>query len=129
MNWENTYRRLQRLRGRELRSISSKADIRFVSISPHHYVVETSRCLKTRPTEELKKAVKAMSLNKPIHVETTVFHGSTSSRSHPETVLAALPDVEWLKVDGRKHIVWRGKDSHRLGTLRKSNSRKYSKSS
>ena len=120
MNWEKTYSRIQRLRGRELHSISGRADIKLASISPDHYVVETSRGLKKRRTEELKKAVKAMSLNKPIHVDSTVFLGSTSSRSHPETVLTALPDVEWLLIDGRKHIVWRGKDSHRLGTLRES---------
>ena len=123
MDWKKTYSRLQKLQGREIRSISGRADIRFVSISPDHYVVETPRGPKPRRTRELMKAVKAMSLNKPIHIETTVFHGSTSSRSHPETVLAALPDVEWLKVNGRKHIVWRGKDSHRLGTLRKSDLR------
>jgi hypothetical protein len=121
VNWEKTYQKIQRLRGRELQSISGRADIKLVSISPDHYVVETSHGMKKRRTEELKKAVKAMSFNKPIHVETTVFHGSNSSRNHPETVLAALPDVEWLHIDGRKHIVWRGKDSHRLGTLRESN--------
>jgi hypothetical protein len=123
MNWEKTYQRIQKLRGRELSSISGKADIKFVSISPEHYVVETPYGLKKRRTVELKKAVNAMSLNKPIHVETIVFRGSNSSRSHPETVLAALPDVEWLKIDGKKHIVWTGKDSHRLGTLRKSDPR------
>jgi hypothetical protein len=122
MNWEKTYQRIQKLRGRKLNSISGKSDIRFVSISPDYYVVETPHGPKRRRIEELKKAVNAMSLNKPIHVETDVFHGSNSSRNHPETVLAALPDVEWLKVDGRKHIVWRGKNSHRLGTLKQSDS-------
>ena len=72
MNWEKTYQRIQKLRGRELRSISGRADIKFISISPDHYVVETPRGHKPRRTDELKRAVKAMSLNKPIHVETTV---------------------------------------------------------
>ena len=121
MDWEKTHRRLKRLVGRELRSISGKADIKLIDVTPRHYVVLTPRGPKKRRIEELRKIVEAMSLDKPVHVESTVF-GSNSSRNHPETVLAALPDVEWLKVDGRKHIVWRGTDSHKLGTLRKSHS-------
>lgn len=122
MDWEKTYRRIEKLRGRAFRSISGKADITLISISPDHYVVETSRGLKKRLTTELEKVVKAMSLNKPVHVESAVLFGGNSSRSHPETILAALPDVEWLHINRRKHIVWRGKDSHKLGTLKESNS-------
>jgi hypothetical protein len=122
VDWEKTYRRIEKLRGRALRSISGKADIRFISISPDHYVVQTPRGLKKRRTAELKKAVKAMSLNKPVHVESKVLKGGNSSRSHPETILAALPDVEWLRIKRRKHIVWRDKDSHKLGSLKESDS-------
>lgn len=118
MDWEKAYRRLRKLRGRELSSISGKADIKLLDITTDHYVVETARGPKRRRTDELRKVVKAMSLNKPIHVESDVVLGGGSSRSHPETVVAALPDVEYLYIENKKHIVWIGKDSHKLGNLK-----------
>lgn len=117
MDWQSTYRRLRRLVGKKLNSITGRTDIRLLSITPDKYVVETPRGLLPRPTTELRTVVKAMLLNRPIHVDSAIKGGGTS-RSHPETVLAALPDVEWVRVNGRKHIVWKGKDSHKLGTLK-----------
>jgi hypothetical protein len=117
MDWEHVYPRLQKLTGRQLSSISGKADIKLLEISPDHYIVETSRGIKPRRTDELRKVVSAMSLNKPVHVD-SVLLGSGGSRSHPETVIASLPDVEYLFIANKKHIVWIGKDSHELGTLK-----------
>ena len=123
MDWEKAYPRLRKLRGRKLSSISGRADIKLLDITSDYYVVETSSGPKRRRTDELRKVVKAMSLNKPVHVESDVKRGGGSSRNHPETVVAALPDVEYLFVEKKKHIVWIGKDSHRLGTLKERSSK------
>jgi hypothetical protein len=32
-----------------------------------------------------------------------------------------MPDVEWLSLNGRKHIVWVGRSTHEIGTLREMN--------
>ena len=89
-----------------MNSITGRTDIRLVLITPDKYVVETPRGLLPRPTTELRTVVEAMSLDRPIHVD-SALRGGRTSRSHPETVLAALPDVEWVRIDGRKHIVGR----------------------
>ena len=43
---------------------------------------------------------------------------SESSRNQPETILANLPYVEWLKLENKKHISFVGKDTHPYGTLK-----------
>jgi hypothetical protein len=58
-----------------------------------------------------------MDLGQPIHVDSVLF-GSGSSRNQPETILANMPDVEWLNLNDRKHIVWVGRQTHEVGTLR-----------
>lgn len=123
MNWEQTLGRVKKLAGKKLKSISGKADIRVVAVD-NEYVTVTAKDKNGRPktvrrkTGELQAIVSKMERNVPIHVETEV-HGGGSSRSHPETILANLPSVEWTKVEGRKHIVWVGEKTHPLGSLRK----------
>lgn len=120
MDWNKTYPRIQRLIGKHLRSISGQTDIVLDSIDPEFYYLQWGKELekkKRRKSTELRKVVAKMALNRPVHVE-SALRGNNSSRSHPETVLANLPDVEWVHIDANKHIVWVGKDTHRLGTLR-----------
>jgi hypothetical protein len=105
--------------GKPLRSISGQSDITLVHFDTISYVVKRSdgKQIK-RKTQELRQLVTALSRRKPIHVD-SLLHGSGSSRSHPETVLANLPELEWLRKQGRKHIVWVGHPTHAPGTLRK----------
>jgi hypothetical protein len=120
MDWNKTYRRIQRLAGKELESITGRTDIVLESIDPEFYYVQWGKKLekkKRRKTLELREVVAEMALNRPVHVDSAV-RGNDSSRSHPETVLANLPDVEWVYVKANKHIVWVGKDTHRPGTLK-----------
>jgi len=117
MDWNQTYARLRRMVGMDLRSISGRADITLVSLDRDTYTVDANSGTVSRQTRELDRIVNQMARNEPVHVDSLLF-GSGSSRNHPETVLANLPDVEWLRIRGRKHIVWVGHDTHRLGTLR-----------
>lgn len=52
-----------------------------------------------------------------VHVD-AVLGGSGSSRNQPETILANLPYIEWLRINNKKHIVFVGEATHDFGTLR-----------
>jgi hypothetical protein len=123
MNWNLTYRRLQALVGKRLRSITGKTDITLLDINPENYVVKVSsgKSVK-RKTQELRTLVTGLAQDQPVHVDSALF-GSRSSRSHPETLLANLPDVEWLRIRRRKHILWARKDTHQTGKLRENNTK------
>lgn len=47
-----------------------------------------------------------------------ILHGSGTSRNQPETILANLPYIEWLKLNNKKHIAFVGKNTHPFGTLK-----------
>lgn len=76
---------------------------------------------RSRPIDELQKIWNEMMVNPAVHVE-GVLHGSGTSRNQPETILANLPYIEWLKVDNKKHIAYVGKNTHAFGTLRQMDS-------
>jgi hypothetical protein len=100
-----------------LPSISGKTDIEIVEVDAEKVTVRGQSGSKTRPLDELRRVVVRMDLGSPIHVDSVLF-GSGSSRNQPETILANMPDVEWLVLNGRKHIVWVGRRTHEIGTLR-----------
>lgn len=117
MNWQQTFRNLQQMSGLRLPSISGKTDIDIVEVDAEKISVRGQSGNKTRPLDELRRVVARMDLGSPIHVDSVLF-GSGSSRNQPETILANMPDVEWLVLNGRKHIVWVGRRTHEIGTLR-----------
>jgi hypothetical protein len=117
MEWQQTYQRLRHMLGLKLHSISGKTDITLGSVDADVITVSAQSGDKNRPTEELRRIVSKMDLGQPIHVDSVLF-GSGSSRNQPETILANMPDVEWLNLNGRKHIVWVGKQTHDMGTLK-----------
>ena len=117
MNWQQTYDRLRTMVGLKLGSISGKTDITITAADYDVITVRAQSGVKSRPTEELRRIVLKMDFGQPIHVDSVLF-GSGSSRNQPETILANMPDVEWLNLNGRKHIVWVGRQTHDLGTLK-----------
>jgi hypothetical protein len=122
VDWEETYQRVAKLVGKKLKSISGKSDITLVGVDEDSVTVSAKTKAgknKTvhRSTDELRALVSKMKQDVPIHVDSEV-HGSGSSRNQPETILANLPDVEWTRVEGRKHIMWVGTKTHPAGTLR-----------
>lgn len=103
--------------GLRLRSISGKTDIDIVEVDDEKITVKGQSGTKTRPLDEMRRVVARMDLGSPVHVDSVLF-GSGSSRNQPETILANMPDAEWLVLNGRKHIVWVGRRTHEIGTLR-----------
>lgn len=109
---------MKQMEGRLLSSISGKSDIRIAEIDEEYIKLKNATgTINTRSLEELRRIADRMSLQMPVHVD-SLLAGSGSSRNQPETLLANLPDVEWMKLDGRKHVVWLGRRTHELGTLR-----------
>ena len=105
------------MQGRLLPSISGKSDIRVTEVDNDYiYLSTVTNESKTRPLSEIRKIVDQMQLNLPIHVD-SVLGGSGTSRNQPETILANLPDVEWMKLQARKHLIWLGRKTHELGTI------------
>jgi hypothetical protein len=117
LDWQQTYQRLRQMVGIKLQSISGKTDITITDVNADIITVRGQSGSKTRPTDELRRIVAKMDLGQPIHVDSVLF-GSGSSRNQPETILANMPDVEWLNLNGRKHIVWVGKQTHEVGKLK-----------
>ena len=119
MDWNQVRASLKQMEGRLLHSISGRSDIRVAEVDHEYIKLKTiSGEIKSRPLAELQRVADRLTLNMPVHVD-SVLGGSGSSRNQPETLLANLPDVEWMKLDERKHLVWLGRQTHELGTLRK----------
>jgi hypothetical protein len=123
MDWKVTSKNLKKLVGKDLESISGKSNIRVKAVEDEYVEVRAKTKagkakIVRRRTEELQKIVAKMDKGVPIHVDAEV-KGSGSSRNQPETILANMPDVEWTKVDNRKHIVWVGKNTHSIGSLKR----------
>ena len=72
---------------------------------------------RSRPLSELQTIWNELNQKPAVHVE-GVLHGSGTSRNQPETILANLPYIEWLKLNNKKHIAFVGKNTHPFGTLK-----------
>jgi len=122
MDWGKTLGRLKKLEGKKLKSISGQADISIADIDDENVTIvgkykSGKQKETTRSIGAIKEYADKMELNVPVHADVAVLGGG-SSRSYVETILANMPDVEYTKINRRKHIVWVGKDTHPLGTLR-----------
>jgi hypothetical protein len=118
MKWNDVSSNLSRMKGLKLRSISGKSDITVVDLDRERIVVRTtSGEIKSRPLQELQRVVAEMDMLKAVHVD-SVLRGSGSSRNQPETIIANLPDVEYIKLRGVKQVMWVGRITHELGTIR-----------
>lgn len=111
---------IRMLIGLELQSIKPGATITIIDID------EEKGCLnlrtaqghtRSRPLNELQTIWNELNRLPAVHVE-GVLHGSGTSRNQPETILANLPYIEWLRLDNKKHISFVGHKTHAYGTLR-----------
>ena len=110
------------LLNRPLQSISGKSTpFSVISLDDdrrsYFLQLEGSTKTKSRPYDELERIWQEMTSKPAVHVE-SFLGGSGSSRSQPETVLANLPYVEWLQINGKKHIAYIDEDTHEYGTLK-----------
>lgn len=106
--------------GLDLQSIRPGANIRILEVDKDRscLILQTSAGVtRSRPLGELQLIWNEMNRLPAVHVD-EVLHGSGTSRNQPETILANLPYVEWLKLDNKKHIAFVGKNTHPYGTLK-----------
>lgn len=119
---------IEKLAGKELQSIvrGSEIVVDNVDRDAGSIVLHT---VDGRPGRrsfaEIKKLWIELKKRKAVHVD-SALGGSGSSRNQPETILANLPYIEWLKPDGRrKHIVYVGHDTHDAGELKEMSVQEY----
>ena len=121
MSFDDVLKDIEGLIGLRLESIRPGAEIvvREVSSDEGRIELETAKGdVKSRPISELRRIWEALSNGTPVHIE-RVLGGSGSSRNQPETIFANLPYIEWMRHNGKKHIVNVGRNSHPPGTLKK----------
>ncbi len=124
MNYSDVIKDIYKLVGLELDSIRPGAKITVTEVDEERgslLLKTSSGQTRSRPLDELQKIWNEMMISPAVHVE-GVLHGSGTSRNQPETILANLPYIEWLKVDNKKHIAYVGKNTHAFGTLRQMDS-------
>ncbi len=120
MTFDDVLEDIKKLIGLELHSIRPGANLRIVEIDKERacLIILTAKGVKrSRPLSELQTIWNEMNRIPAVHVD-EVLHGSGTSRNQPETILANLPYVEWLRLDSKKHIAFVGKETHPYGTLK-----------
>jgi hypothetical protein len=111
---------VKKLVGLELQSIRPGANIVIEEVDDARdcLILRTSKGeTRSRPFSELRAIYDELQKSAAVHVE-GVLHGSGTSRNQPETILANLPYIEWLKIDNKKHIAYIGRNNHPFGTLK-----------
>lgn len=119
MNFTDVERDVHKLIGLELNSISRSAAITIENIDDEQerlIIRPKNGNSRSRPMDELKRIWDAMQKEPAVHVD-KVLNGSGTSRNQPETILANLPYIEWLRIDNKKHIAYVGESTHPFGTL------------
>lgn len=121
MTFDEMIEDVKKLRGMELQSIVPGSNLYITNVSDADkriYITTSKGKAGSRPYSELKRIWVQMQEKPVVHVD-EVLHGSGSSRNQPETILANLPYVEWLRVSGKKHIALVEYNSHPYGTLKR----------
>lgn len=124
MTFSEVLNDIQRMKGIELHSIipGSNITITEVDFDKNRVVlVDAKGKMRSRPFNELENIWHALLREPAIHVD-SVLLGSGSSRNQPETIFANLPYIEWLSLNGKKHITLVSKPSHDYGSLCKMDS-------
>ena len=121
MKFEKLLEEMDMLRGKELKALGRAASVRLLEIDRGGNLVRlsvTGRGETSRSLDELRKLWRDLNRLPAIHVDSALA-GSGTSRNQPETLLANLPFVEYLLVDGRKHIALVNGRTHAPGTVRR----------
>lgn len=120
MTFNDVLSDLKKLVGLRLSSIRPGAEITILSIDEEqdNLILKTaSGVTRSRPLRELRTIWNLLQQNPVVHVD-EALHGSGTSRNQPETILANLPYIEWLKVNGKKNIAFVNQKTHPFGTLK-----------
>ena len=120
MKFEDLLQDIKKLIGLRLKSIVPGAEFTLTDVDTKYFnltLVTKNRTQKSRPISELQRIWEQLCVLPAVHVD-SVLKGSGSSRNQPETILANLPYIEWLRIGGRKHICWTRKNTHPFGILK-----------
>ncbi len=120
MTFTDVLNDIQKLVGLQLSSIRPGAEITILSIDREqdNLILRTaSGTTRSRPLRELRTIWELMVQKPVVHVD-EALHGSGTSRNQPETILANLPYVEWVKINGKKNLAFVNKQTHSFGTLK-----------
>jgi hypothetical protein len=123
MTFNELLNEIEKLVGLDLDSIAKAEGIRIRNIDRTNKrieIVTSTGKEKARNFDELKSVWDQLCKDPAVHVD-SVLGGSNSSRSQPETILANLPNIEWLKYKNKKHITLVRESTHEYGTLKKLN--------
>ncbi|RTR31650.1 hypothetical protein [Shewanella atlantica] len=121
MTFDDVIGQVESMVGLELKSIRPGAEIKLTQVdrkAKRVWLTTSKGKNKSRPFNDLKRIWDAFCQEGFAHVD-SVFGGSGSSRNQPETIMACLPQVEWLYIEGKKHLVMMPEGTHPLGQLRK----------
>lgn len=120
MTFDDVLSDIRKLVGLPLQSVRPGAGITIIDMDDVRccLLVRTIQGpVKSRPYGELEAIWSELMKTPAVHVE-GVLQGSGTSRNQPETILANLPYVEWLKIANKKHIAYVGRKTHAYGTLK-----------
>ncbi len=121
MDFSQLVKDLKMLEGLTLQSIRPGAELTIekVDIEQGKILISSkNKRVQSRPLSEFQKLWDELCASPAIHVD-EVLHGSGSSRNQPETILANLPYIEWLKINNKKHIAYVGTPTHSFGTIKR----------
>lgn len=120
MNFENLIDDIEKLVGKRLASIKAGSEITITAVNKEAQsitLINSKGSIQSRPFSQFRILWSALSKQPFVHVE-SALNGSGSSRNQPETILANLPYIEWVRVDGKKKISYVGKETHAYATLK-----------
>lgn len=124
MRFSDVLEDLEKMIGKRLESIRKGSEIILDRIDPDGgslQLTTNTGAQKSRPLRELEAIWAELCSKAPVHVD-TVLGGSGSSRNQPETIMANLPYIEWLRVDGKKHLFLCDEKTHIMGTVKQMDS-------
>ncbi len=107
---------LGKLVGTRLTSLRGHRELRIIAIDAMRGRIrlQIGERATSRSLRELVELWHILTMRHVVHVD-SALRGSGSSRNQPETILAAMPCVEWTSITGRKHLVYREAETHPLG--------------
>ena len=120
MTFDDVLNDVKKLVGLKLSSIRPGAEITILLIDEEQdnlVLMTSSGTKRSRPLRELRTIWSLLLQNPVVHVD-EALHGSGTSRNQPETILANLPYIEWLKVNGKKNLAFVNHNTHPFGTLK-----------
>ncbi|OWU98665.1 hypothetical protein [Fibrobacter sp. UWR2] len=123
MTYNDLLKDIEKLIGLHLHSIRPGAELTVEAIEREKCSLSLRNVqgnLRKRSLDEIRNLWNELQKKRIVHVD-GFLHGSGSSRNQPETILANLPYIEWLKYNGKKHLAYVEKSTHEFGTLREMN--------